>query len=391
MNVLDKIDPYLTSEDGVARSFALEAVSTYPETKPEWPVRLMNEILKNPKETVEQSAAIQNMTLTGEVVPLLVQAMEDDNEIYRLMLKRIAEALPLEVKLANREGLHSVFTTEEWSFFTDLDEGNEELLELLLEHKLLTMEMQSGYDRLLFSEAKAIAHRQAELGLIDPEALRSVIETQKNQQYIDFNGIITVYKIGLIKEESLIDDIAGMLLRDDEDILVEEVKDALAGFQSDQVAEVVEPLVKGRFPIFQLDVIGETHTESAVPALKLLYHKVDGLDLKSVIVKWLCERLAPDGRPEIEDFMTHVHDYDGIFEMEELAYGYFRIMGYDHPNLDDWREKAIGDIEQSRDISSLPLDLLDPAPRKPAVSEKIGRNEPCPCGSGKKYKKCHGK
>lgn len=29
---------------------------------------------------------------------------------------------------------------------------------------------------------------------------------------------------------------------------------------------------------------------------------------------------------------------------------------------------------------------------KPAVREtrKVGRNEPCPCGSGKKYKKCHG-
>ena len=24
------------------------------------------------------------------------------------------------------------------------------------------------------------------------------------------------------------------------------------------------------------------------------------------------------------------------------------------------------------------------------VEEKIGRNTPCPCGSGKKYKKCHG-
>ncbi|MEX1249323.1 MAG: SEC-C metal-binding domain-containing protein, partial [Acidimicrobiia bacterium] len=24
-----------------------------------------------------------------------------------------------------------------------------------------------------------------------------------------------------------------------------------------------------------------------------------------------------------------------------------------------------------------------------AVSDKIGRNDPCPCGSGKKYKKCH--
>jgi preprotein translocase subunit SecA len=22
--------------------------------------------------------------------------------------------------------------------------------------------------------------------------------------------------------------------------------------------------------------------------------------------------------------------------------------------------------------------------------KKVGRNDPCPCGSGKKYKKCHG-
>ena len=25
------------------------------------------------------------------------------------------------------------------------------------------------------------------------------------------------------------------------------------------------------------------------------------------------------------------------------------------------------------------------------VEKKVGRNEPCPCGSGKKYKHCHGK
>ena len=24
------------------------------------------------------------------------------------------------------------------------------------------------------------------------------------------------------------------------------------------------------------------------------------------------------------------------------------------------------------------------------VGDKVGRNDPCPCGSGKKYKKCHG-
>lgn len=32
-----------------------------------------------------------------------------------------------------------------------------------------------------------------------------------------------------------------------------------------------------------------------------------------------------------------------------------------------------------------------PHPRQPVRSEKIGRNQPCPCGSGKKYKKCCGR
>jgi len=26
-----------------------------------------------------------------------------------------------------------------------------------------------------------------------------------------------------------------------------------------------------------------------------------------------------------------------------------------------------------------------------SVGIKVGRNDPCPCGSGKKYKHCHGK
>jgi preprotein translocase subunit SecA len=29
-------------------------------------------------------------------------------------------------------------------------------------------------------------------------------------------------------------------------------------------------------------------------------------------------------------------------------------------------------------------------PRNPATWGKVSRNEPCPCGSGKKYKHCHG-
>lgn len=36
--------------------------------------------------------------------------------------------------------------------------------------------------------------------------------------------------------------------------------------------------------------------------------------------------------------------------------------------------------------------VTDEKPQAPVVREgpKIGRNEPCHCGSGKKYKRCHG-
>ena len=35
-------------------------------------------------------------------------------------------------------------------------------------------------------------------------------------------------------------------------------------------------------------------------------------------------------------------------------------------------------------------DLVPAAPQKREVA-KVGRNDPCPCGSGRKFKKCHGK
>ena len=38
-------------------------------------------------------------------------------------------------------------------------------------------------------------------------------------------------------------------------------------------------------------------------------------------------------------------------------------------------------------------EVVEHAPLTPIIREtpKVGRNEPCPCGSGKKYKQCHGK
>jgi preprotein translocase subunit SecA len=48
---------------------------------------------------------------------------------------------------------------------------------------------------------------------------------------------------------------------------------------------------------------------------------------------------------------------------------------------------------KQRDLEAARMASGNGAPSTPQqrrVTNEVGRNEPCPCGSGKKYKKCHG-
>jgi preprotein translocase subunit SecA len=68
-------------------------------------------------------------------------------------------------------------------------------------------------------------------------------------------------------------------------------------------------------------------------------------------------------------------------------------------DLADWADSCLTDFEGCMaDVARIgrtlaeaapePPDEGPPAPQEPIRRDKIGRNEPCPCGSGKKYKKC---
>ena len=43
------------------------------------------------------------------------------------------------------------------------------------------------------------------------------------------------------------------------------------------------------------------------------------------------------------------------------------------------------ELDKTEDISDLERALNPP---QQIISQKVGRNDPCPCGSGKKFKKC---
>ena len=45
---------------------------------------------------------------------------------------------------------------------------------------------------------------------------------------------------------------------------------------------------------------------------------------------------------------------------------------------------------QQRDLQYQTGAAQAEAPKPVKTGAKVGRNDPCPCGSGKKFKKCHG-
>ena len=71
----------------------------------------------------------------------------------------------------------------------------------------------------------------------------------------------------------------------------------------------------------------------------------------------------------------------------------FRAEADEMEDWDDWDDRLDAAEDTLIHFGSTPLDL--PSWEPPAIPyiapPKVGRNDPCPCGSGQKYKKCCGK
>jgi hypothetical protein len=98
------------------------------------------------------------------------------------------------------------------------------------------------------------------------------------------------------------------------------------------------------------------------------------------------EEMSLYALPGLTKFKTEIEDTNWWKNISD--YNYFADSEYD----DDMEEE---DQDQDMD-SATPDDNALPAIINnnglPVInaSQKIGRNDPCPCGSGKKYKKCYG-
>jgi tetratricopeptide (TPR) repeat protein len=75
----------------------------------------------------------------------------------------------------------------------------------------------------------------------------------------------------------------------------------------------------------------------------------------------------------LKAYDTAERDYDKLGALERLV------------NFYSWQEMPEKSDAYKAEYKAL---TAPPKPKQAIKSKKIGRNEPCPCGSGKKYKKC---
>jgi len=78
-------------------------------------------------------------------------------------------------------------------------------------------------------------------------------------------------------------------------------------------------------------------------------------------------------------------DIDVLIGMDVISEGDFAVTHLNGKTVFTFRMPSVVCIDFVKEINS---------PLRPVTlhaDQKTGRNQPCPCGSGKKYKRCHGK
>ena len=149
-----------------------------------------------------------------------------------------------------------------------------------------------------------------------------------------------------------------------------------------QAAQRFEADSEGDYRLFASDIFGKIKRPSSEQALFRLLEQEDDLTIATKLAAGLCELGSTDAIPIVRKRIDDGYD-SGYLDLRQYLYVNCVMNGVDLPELAEWT--ADFDREAER-IRQLKLGLQ----ASQVKSTKVGRNDPCHCGSGKKFKKCCG-
>lgn len=381
-NFLEKVKPFIIDQEPLVQEIVVQALQYYPEVPAEWTNSILEDLLQQFEINTSILVWLDRSEVDAKSVPLLIQLMDKLPINRKHIGKSFLFALSPEVVIAHEKELTRYFTKEQLNFYRDLLNSDQEVLSAKFHDKVEYLEQQDRFNQSHLLEAKIIQDELFRRNWIDESALDKVITSELENDWFTYHGIFAVRAIGLLKLPSYIPMLAELLARD-EDLLLEETAEALIHYQSDQVVEAVKPYaMNGDTYIFSLSVIENTKTDYAADVLVECYKVLDE-EGKGMVIEGLVHHFTEKAFPLIEDYLFHEYHY-GANEMEQILYSLYKIMGRPHPDSEKW--KASSECRKQFYAESVMQDKS-----VPVTAPKVGRNDPCPCGNGKKYKKCCGK
>ncbi|MHA6261493.1 HEAT repeat domain-containing protein [Sporosarcina sp. CAU 1771] len=378
-NYLEKVEPFIVYQEPLVQEIVVQSLEHYPEVPVGWTNSILEDLVQQPEINTSILVWLNKRNLDAKSVPLLIQLMDKLPDDRKHMGKSFLFSLNPEIVIAHEKELAVYFTKEQMNFYHNLLSSDQEELRTKFIDKVEYLEQQDRFNQSHFMEAKIIQDELFRRNWIDESELDKVITSELENDSFTYHGIFAVRAIGFLKLPSYIPILADLLARD-EDLLLEETAEALIQYQSDQVVEAVKPYAMNEDTyIFALSVIENTKTDYAADVLIECYDVLNE-DGKGMVIEGLAHHFTEKAFPLIEDYLFQEYHY-GANDMKQILYSFYKVMGRTHPDSEKWKASS----ERREQIYS---ENKMQAKSVPVTATKVGRNDPCPCGSGKKYKKC---
>ena len=177
------------------------------------------------------------------------------------------------------------------------------------------------------------------------------------------------------------------------DVFIQEgelTEEEIKGKDSEDIFEVVWAKIEKGYEI-QKEKIGDQmpEFERMILLRSIDTHWTDHIDTMDQLRQGIHLRSYAQQNP-LRDYQNEGHElFDLMMQAIEEDTSKYILKSVIQVDEQVEREKTT-DFGKAQHVSA--EDGKEKAKKQPIVKgEKIGRNDPCPCGSGKKYKNCHGK
>lgn len=211
-----------------------------------------------------------------------------------------------------------------------------------------------------------------------------------------------VYLAGLLKLPQAVPVLLDWLHTED-DWLNPLAMDALTNIGTDSVVEsLVEeyPVSGWSYRFSTAEILGKIHSDLALMACLSVSDLESDRTIRTQWASSALEQFSPRAIDPARELILAEEDDPELLDLREDVLAIADGLGLRFPEEEQWKE----DLKQGRTRVRFGWDDVDPEdevdewdleneeiqPSTTIVNEqpKVGRNDPCPCGSGKKYKKC---